>query len=213
MKINGHAALTKVLLERAGYKSLSQAIAEMAIFPHPDTVKQTKNNNLFQIIRSASFRGQIENGIMFDDNNSPARAFEWSLAEQLFWKDVQFNHIYSDSKNVKIYTSLANICITPAFLSKLTDTDEVIKHLLKYRSYELYGFCPEGEKTPKRPADYGSLYWHDFPNKVVNLEKVMRSRMFQCLKNRATISAIECGWYFSDYEPDFSLGQVLKKAA
>lgn len=207
MKINGHQMLQKVLLEKAGYQSIFHAVAEMTVFSHPATVSQTKNQNIFKIIRDASKRGQIssQHNAMFDDNNGPARAFEWAIDTKLDWKDVQFNHIYSDSQNVHLYTSLANLCITPAFLAKLTDTDSSVVELLKYRSYDLYGFVPSNEPVPKKPAYYDLLKWHDFPNPVHNVEACYRERMRSCVKNRASISARMLGWIFSDFVPDNSV--------
>ncbi|MBY0515364.1 MAG: hypothetical protein K2P81_00545 [Bacteriovoracaceae bacterium] len=203
MKIDGHEMLRKVLLEKAGYLSLSEAIAEMTVFMHPDTVSQTNNQNIFKIIRDAPKRGTISNdGLMYDDNNGPARAFEWAINEKLKWKDVQFNHIYSDSQNEKFYTSLANLCLTPAFLAKLTDTDNEIQNLLKYRSYDLYGFAAIADQIPTKPDSYDNLKWHPFPEAVPNLELSYRQRMKKCLSNRATLSAIQLGWHFSKYLPD-----------
>lgn len=207
MKIDGHQMLQRLLLDKAGYQSIFHAVAEMTVFSHPATVLQTKNQNIFQIIRDAPRRGIIafELNAMYDDNNGPSRAFEWAIEGKFDWKDVQFNHIYSGSQNVKLYTSLANICLTPAFLAKLTDTDTTVVELLKYRSYDLYGFVPEGQPVPKKPNFYDLLKWHAFPDPVHNVEVCFRERMKSCPKNRASISAKELGWLYSKFKPDFSL--------
>lgn len=207
MKIDGHQMLQRVLLEKAGYQSIFHAVAEMTVFSHPATVYQTKNQNIFRIIRDAPRRGIIafELNAMYDDNNGPARAFEWAIEGKFDWKDVQFNHIYSDSQNVKLYTSLANLCVTPAFLAKLTDTDPAVVQMLKYRAYDLYGFVPEGEAVPKKPGFYDLLKWHAFPDPVQNVEVCFRERMKTCPKNRASISAKELGWLYSKFKPDASL--------
>lgn len=215
MRIDGHALLEKVLLEKAGYPSILHAVAEMTLFSHPATVSQTQNKNVFSIVRNAHKRGEIDPTmkVMFDDNNGPSRAFEWAIMSRLNWKDVQFNHIYSDSQNVELYTSLANLCVTPAFLAKLTDTDEAVKNLLKYRAYDLYGFLPQNEARPTRPKAYETLNWHRMPEPVMNLEEQYRTRMMTSLKNRASISAMEIGWLYSGFKPDKSLVRDWSKAA
>lgn len=199
--------LKKLLLEKAGYQSIFHAVAEMTVFPHPATVSQTKNKNVFRIIRDSHKRGTYneEETAMYDDNNGPSRVFEWAIEGGLDWKDVQFNHIYSGSQNVELYTSLANICVTPAFLAKLTDTDPEVVELLKYRAYDLYGFLPQGLQPPKKPAYYDLLKWHAFPDLVHNLEDLYRRRMRSAPKNRATIAARKIGWIFSGFRPDPSI--------
>ena len=64
--------------------------------------------------------------VMLDDNRAAAVAFEWAhgIRDR---PDVQVNHIWQRSQDVGAYTSLANLCLTPAFLSKLTDTDGAIR--------------------------------------------------------------------------------------
>lgn len=207
MKIDGHSMLKKLLLEKAGYQSIFHAVAEMTVFPHPATVSQTKNKNVFRIIRDSHKRGTYndEETAMYDDNNGPSRVFEWAIEGGLDWKDVQFNHIYSGSQNVELYTSLANICVTPAFLAKLTDTDPEVVELLKYRAFDLYGFLPSGLVAPKKPAYYDLLKWHAFPDLVHNLEDLYRRRMKSAPKNRATISAKKIGWIFSGFKADSSI--------
>lgn len=200
--------ILKELIHRAGYSSILEVVAEHTLFTHPETVKQTGNHNLFRIIRNAHLRGNIvdyEDGkkVMYCDNEGPNRAFVWSNGG-IKYSDVQFNHIYSDSQNVQIYTSLANICLTPAFLAKLTDTDEEVKKLLKYRSYDLYGFYM-GE-PPERPVDYDKLHWKEFLGPIQNLGEYLLMRLQRSRKARSAISSAKIGWYFSDYKPDSRIG-------
>jgi hypothetical protein len=53
---------------------------------------------------------------------------------------MQYSRIYTDAKSAEIYTSMANLCVTPAFLAKLTDTDDDVSAVLRYRAYEVHGF-------------------------------------------------------------------------
>jgi len=200
---NGNSIL-RDLTKQAGYPSLAHLVAKHTLFTHPDTVKQTHNQNLFRIIRNASRRGEMVDysdgkKVMYCDNEGPNRAFVWSNGG-IKYQDVQLNHIYSDSQNVNVYTSLANLCMTPAFIAKLTDTDLEIKALLKYRSFDLYGFYLE--KEPIRPIDYESLNWMPFLPSLTDLEKYLQSRLISSKKSRSSTSAREIGWLFSNFEPD-----------
>lgn len=195
------------LIKKAGYTSVSELVAEKTLFTHPDTVKQTNNQNIFRVIRDLSRRGKIVDWndgkkVMCCDNEGPNRAFVWSNGD-FKYSDVQFNHIYSDSKNVEVYTSIANICVTPAFLAKLTDTDEETKALLMYRAFDLYGFCIGTQ--PIKPKNYDSLKWKEYLSPVGNLEKYLLKRLNECKLSRSARSASEIGWYFSKFEPDLRI--------
>lgn len=192
------------LIKKLGYPALSHLVAEHVLFTHPDTVKQTNNKNLFRVIRNGSKRGEIvdwndNNKVMCCDNEGPNRALVWSNGD-FKYSEVQFNHIYSDSQNVDVYTSIANICVTPAFIAKLTDTDNEVKGLLKYRTFDLYGFY-QGDK-PAKPQFYEDLKWKEFLPSIGNLEQYLLKRLNDCKKSRSAISAREIGWIFSDYKPD-----------
>lgn len=141
---------------------------------------------------------------MFDDNTSPTEAFLWcnGLRRSEF-KDVQFNHVWAESRSVVAYTSLANVFVTPAFLAKLTDTDEEIGALMKYRVFDLY--VPEGKDAPEKPEIYSDLNWRAPVRAVADLEQTLRSAMKSKPKNRTVRSARELGWIFSDYKPDGEL--------
>lgn len=197
---NGKLILEEIA-RNAGFSSLSMLVARYTLFTHPDIVKQTNNENLFQIIRDGKNRGMISNYdgkmLMACDNTGPQHAFEWANGG-IKKTDIQINHIYSDSLNVKSYTSLANLCATPAFLAKLTDTDHEVKNLLKYRSFELYGY--HLGSSPLRPSDYQNYVWHDFLQEPTNLEKFLSQRIQECPKSRTAISVRELGWYFNSYQ-------------
>ncbi len=194
------------MAKQAGFPTKESLVAAHTLFVHPETVKLTNNQNLFSIIRDFPNRGKIliqdEEKVMCCDNTGPQHAIEWSLGG-MKKTDVQINHIYSESKNVVYYTSLANLCATPTFIAKLTDTDHEIKNLLKYRVYDLYNFFIE--QRPEKPVQYDQLNWMPFESPIENLEDFLRSRMKSCPKSRTTKSAREIGWYFSNFQPDPSL--------
>lgn len=199
-------------LKKAGFSSVDQAIAEMTLFPHPETVYQTQSKNVFRVIRGPSHsRGKIVEyadrigRVVLCDNQSPDNTFCWVSPDISFGADIQCNHIYSDSKNVGVYTSLANLCYTPSFLAKLTDTDQHVRNLLRYRAYDLFGFIPEGQSQPEKPTGYDRLAWKSLPQPIRNVEAQYRERLKKCGKSRAALSAREIGWLFSDYRPDTGL--------
>jgi len=123
---NGKEILKDIIIH-SPYKTLAQAIGSLTSFCHPKTVAQTKNKSLFRIIRikNISERGKYmpwndSKQVMLDDNKGPTDSFIWSNGiKRGQYNDTQFNHIWEVSRDVEIYTSLANICVTPSFLSKI----------------------------------------------------------------------------------------------
>jgi hypothetical protein len=211
LKFDGRAALIRVI-EQSDYGSLPQAVAALTVFAHPDTVAQTEARNVFRSVRRRQ-QGDVgtfaevagcAGRVMRDDNRSPAVAFEWahSIRER---PDVQVNHLWSRSQDVTAYTSLANLCLTPSFLAKLTDTDESIRTLLRYRAFDLFGYLPPSEGTPAKPAEYDHVLWADPLPPVPNLERVLRAAMSTKRKDRVVACARELGWLFSGFQPDSTL--------
>ena len=208
---DGHKALSAII-QSSPYGTLEQAVASFAVFAHPDTVAQTKGRNVFQVIRAESNgdRGKYSDDrtVMYDDNTPPTEAFVWPHKGILAnYRDVQFNHLWADSKNVGMYTNLANLCLLPAFLSKLTDTDYHIdiQSLLQFRAFELFGFLPANHPPLMKPTDYDALQWADPLSPVLDLESAYRTAMHTKPKNRTRRSARELGWLFSDFQPDSRL--------
>jgi hypothetical protein len=209
-QFNGRLALTRVM-EQSEYRSLAQAVASLTAFAHPDTVAQTGGRNVFRSVRRRQQRDVgtfaevvgSEGRVMIDDNRSPAVAFEWAhgIRER---PDVQANHVWSRSQDVTAYTSLANLCLTPAFLSKLTDTDAAITTLLRYRAYDLFGYWPDQSNAVK-PADYDRLTWAEPLPSIPNLERALRAAMRTKPKDRVVVCARTLGWLFSDFQPDSTL--------
>lgn len=166
------------ILATSEYRDKLQTIASLTLFSHPQTVQQTNNQNLFRVIRcrSISDRGTYSDytdsgQVMLDDNMAAIETFNWSNGIRRC-SDCQYNHIWPDSQNASLYTNLANICVSPAFLAKLTDTDKDVCDLLRYRAFELYnGFSPT-DITPAKPDGYDNLLWAE-----------PRCRLSETLKN------------------------------
>jgi hypothetical protein len=213
---NGTSAL-RTLLETSDYGSVSQAVAALTAFVHPDTVAATGNAAIFPVIRArfGADRGRYivqEDGraVMADDNRAPTCAFLWSSgyitggAKALF-ADVQINHVWTDSQNPHIYSSLANLCMTPSFLAKLTDTDPHVQALLHRRAFDLFGFVPAGPPVPSVPPGYHALRWCEPMARAADPEAIMRRAMSSKPRDRVTRCAREIGWLFSNFQPDTTL--------
>jgi hypothetical protein len=201
--LDGVAALSATL-ERAGYKSIIEAVAAHTVFLHPETVSQSSGGALFRLIRDPNRRGQFEElpqggCVLLDDNTGPTLAFLWA-ARRRKGRDNQFNHVWGDPRNLATYTALWNLCATPAFLAKTTDGSnhpEVV-NLLRYRALDLFGHLPQGEERPAKPPGYDHLEWLAPPEPVENLEALVRQRMCDAPRSRPAVSAREIGWLFSN---------------
>jgi hypothetical protein len=201
---NGRQALAEAFA-KSEWGTVEQALASLTVFASPFTVKQMKNRPVFRIIRGRSAqRGDInrEKHVMIDTdgNHGPITAFCW--ATRFVYKpglDLNFNHIYAEADNVELFTNLANICVTPNFLAKITD-----KHgtrLIRYRAWELFG-CLLDREIPPKPAGYDRLDWARPLDPLSDVEGRMRYIMATKPKDSATRSVRELGWVFSSFEPD-----------
>ncbi|GAB4041752.1 hypothetical protein [Spirosoma gilvum] len=196
---NGYQAL-KYVLEKT-YGSVNQAVASLSLFTHPATVQQTNNQALFRIVRDPNRRGEVleTERLMLCDNSSPAMAFCWAnKLKRNFGKGeshLQFNHIYRLSRVPEYYTSLANICVTPTYIAKLTDSKgSEVEALLQYRSRVIYNFLPKGYPEPVKPIGYDDLQWVPFLQETSNVIEVISKQMHKSSKSRPAKSAELYGW-------------------
>lgn len=226
-EFNGSYVL-KDVLRTSSFGTIAQAIAALTKFSHSATVSQTDNCNIFRVIRLSSkdiddsgkpikrggYVAYDKSGrVMLDDNTSPTNAFVWANGLVVKrYKDVQFNHIWASSKDVALYTNLANICVTPAFLAKLTDTDKEICSLLQYRAYELFnGFKPSNKLVPAKPQGYDDLVWAVPLPEVNDLEAALRQAIRTKSKDRTVCSIQELGWYFSGFMPEPTVKSITRR--
>jgi hypothetical protein len=213
-QFDGRAALASVIAS-SEYGSLEQAVASLALFAHPHTVMQTRGLNIFRVVRARSRedRGtyvELATGdtVMRDDNSAPTNAFAWvhDLRRQgQKLRDVQFNHLWPRSSDVSAYTNLTNLCMMPAFLSKLSDTDSTVCALLRFRAWQLYAGCLGSNTVPERLPSYDELRWAETLPPVNNVEAIYRAAMRKRQADRTTCSARELGWLFSEFQPDPSV--------
>lgn len=199
--LDGLAALEAVVAA-SPYGTIEQAVASLAIFSHPDTVRQTGCRPFVRTVRDAARRGQVEErgGILvgLDDNKSPTDAFLWCNGLKRP-REAQFNHVYADSADPESYTSLANLCVTPSFIAKLTDTDLRIRALLRFRTFDLYGWVPAGSAIPERPPDYLRLAWACPLPPVADVEVACRMTMVRRPRDRTVQIIRQIGWVFGRF--------------
>jgi len=207
-RFDGLGALEEVI-RRAGYTTVVHAAAAFSAFHHPDTVAQTRGLPLFPVVRCRDMKQREKpldkNGrvLMQDDNYPPTYAFSVPAGARAA-DDTQFNHLWSFSDDWRYYTALWNICPTPAFVSKLTDSHPDVQAALRYRSFALYGFVPEGSTQPPKPQSYEELPWTDPLPPVKDLERLFRERLKR-ENNRVSRCVRKYGWLYSDYQPDNSV--------
>jgi len=198
---DGEAAI-ETLLKNSHYGSIEQAVASLALFTHPSTIKQTANKALFRIRRYKAGEKRKEvvqvERVVLCDNFSPAVVFLWANnLRKKDLKEIQYNHIYQKAYDPEYYTSLANICVTPAFLGKLTDKSKKVKQLLKYRTWVEYGFLPAGEPKPEKPFIYDSLKWAKYLPECSDLKKCILEKLNRMPKSRIALSIQHFGWIFA----------------
>jgi hypothetical protein len=199
---DGNRSFDRVI--QAAGLTKAQLLAKFTLFSLPQVVAESKNKAVFRIIRDPERRGEYDDDqrVFLDDNTTPKDLFIKANALGVKTKNLgnHFNHIYRLSGYVEYYTSLANICMTPSFISRLTDSDEECKAILRYRSYRLYGnFFPEGFHEPHKPDGYDQLeeLWPK-PKKIVGLREVVTKWLDKAKKSRAALSAQRYGWLFSE---------------
>ncbi|WP_438345746.1 hypothetical protein [Methylorubrum populi] len=197
------------LIAKSAWRSLDQALASLTVFAHPDAVAAVGARAVFRTIRGGP-KGTILDDVMLDDNASPATAFEWATGFRR-GLDVQCNHLYAAGRDPASYSDLRNICYTPTFIAKLTDSqredvpDDHLSHLLRYRAFELYGYAgPQGAR-PRKPTGYEGLVWPDPIGGGATpavAATTFRRNMARRPKDRLAKAARLVGWTFSDYHPD-----------
>ena len=197
--LDGRAALEAVVAS-SQYRTIEQAVASLTLFSHPQTVRQTGGQALFPSIRNTSRVGAIDmhgdRRVLMDDNKSPTDAFLWANGLTRRGPDTQFNHVYGASLDPDAYTSLANLCMTPAFIAKLTDTNKNIRRLLRYRSYQLYQWTPTGYAPPERPEEYETLEWAAPLPPVADVCSAVLTAMATKPKDRTVLAVKQLGWLF-----------------
>jgi hypothetical protein len=101
-------------------------------------------------------KGQVVGGVRLDDNTYASFALKNALPlGPRNYLNYSVCHIWRDScYDEQCYTSIANLVLIPSPLMSLTDFHPGLEDALKYRSWELYHWCPPDDAMPLRPNRY-----------------------------------------------------------
>ena len=165
---------------------LSVLVAETGLWAHPDVhsslLRETGCVARYPNIRRArtgrgETRGQILDGIRFDDNSYANVAIKRALG--LHRDEVEgFEacHIWPRTcYDQRYHTAIANIVLLPRALAGLSDHDLEIQEALQYRAYELYNWDPEEASVPQRPSFYPASWRPPEPLSSIERARPLRS--------------------------------------
>lgn len=104
-------------------------------------------------------KGKIINGIRIDDNTYANRALKEAISKGVKFEDFEVCHIWPGTTyDERYHTLLQNLVLIPRVLAGLSDHMEEAIAMLKFRSWELYGWHPENQEIPQKP-DYYPKEW------------------------------------------------------
>jgi len=117
-------------------------------------------------------------GLRLDDNSYANHATKQALGLGREGPDgFEVCHTWSGSAyDTNCHTVFANLLLLPRTLASLTDHDSDIQATLKYRAYELYGWCPVGEASPAKPFFYPEEWREPLPFDDVVLRALKRRK-------------------------------------
>lgn len=157
--------------------NLIDLIAETSLWASPDDVKEliriTGSSTRFPYTRrkkNSEVKGEIINGIRLDDNTYANSAIKEILGfkgkSKKNIENMNTCHIYDEScYNEEYHTKIENLVLIPKAIAQLSDHYDKVKEVLKYRSYELYGWYLPSEGIPNKPEKYPTN-WLKIENRV-----------------------------------------------
>ena len=145
--------------------SLAQIVAQTSWLPHRETVAKFKRA-LFPTQRKKS-DAQIGKPIhqdgtvigQYDNNSTPTWALAWThgmAGDKTGWTIA---HVWPSSEDIKGYTHLANLVLVPEALSTMTDKTGPLTAYLRWHSWKVYGWKPDGAYAPEEPEVYAQIKW------------------------------------------------------
>lgn len=166
--------------------NLSALVARCSIWANPDVFRRVSvlrsNAVWFPDCRRASIKkGEpiktTAEGIYLDDNSKANLAIKSAIFARPR-KDCQLMHAChvwpGTCYDTRYHTSLANLVLLPAPLSGFSDHDERIAAILRYRSYELFGWHPSEVGAPAWPESYPEIWAPPIPIDAVVLRRIER---------------------------------------
>jgi hypothetical protein len=144
---------------------LPALVARCAIWANPQVVNDVMAKRPHAVwfpnsrrakTKSGERVGTIVDGIYLDNNSRANLAIK-----QVIFSDIRqcrgmhTCHVWARTcYDARYHTSLANLVLIPAPLAGLTDHDEQIASILRYRAFELHGWHPEGVAPPPKLDGY-----------------------------------------------------------
>lgn len=136
-------------------------------------------------------RGQILDGVKLDDNTYANQAIKRAVGipdnclvgfeSCHIWPNTCYDHRYN--------TTIANLVLIPRAIAGLSDHDPEVQAVLQYRSYELYGWYPEGQQCPSKP-DFYPRTWREpeaFNQEVLNAHNSPRNTAVSNSSNKDSV--------------------------
>lgn len=153
---------------------LSVLVADTGLWANPDfhlrLVQDTDSAAMFPRVRRARIgqgeqRGQIVDGIRLDDNSYANVAIKRAVGLGKSAEGFEACHIWPlTCYDERYHTAPANIVLLPRAIAGLSDHDSEIQKALQYRSFELYGWWPEGIDEPRQPEFYPECWREPLPD-------------------------------------------------
>lgn len=100
----------------------------------------------------------VKKDFYLDDNTFPNRQMKAALHKRgIEVKHYETCHIWEETcYEFEYHTCYANLVLLPRAIASLSDHNENIRSILKYRAFELFGFFPKGKSIPQKPHNYPS---------------------------------------------------------
>lgn len=170
-KIDGSKILFDALKELQ--INLPELVAKTSLWASPEAVKKLKrklgSSTRYPNVRrkrGEEIKGDVVNGIRFDDNTYANIAIKEMLGykgdSKKHIKNMFTCHIYDETCYDEDYhTKIENLVLIPKAIAQLSDYHDEVKLVLKYRAYELYGwYYPKDKEPPTKPSNYPK-YWNN----------------------------------------------------
>ncbi len=145
-------SIETTLIDLIAYTSIWVSPDKISLEPVYPNVKRGRSNE----------KGKIINGLRIDDNTYANVAIKKAISNNIEFKNYMACHIWPGTTyDERYHTLLANLVLIPRILANLSDYFSEVIDVLKYRSYELYGWHPDGTGIPQRPPYYPRT-WNKF---------------------------------------------------
>lgn len=161
MRIDGNIELAKIVEELK--VDLPRLVAATSIWASPEVCIKFKDKTgsciRYPTVRrkkAGESRGKKDDGSILDDNTYANNAIKWAVGiKRKNIENYDVCHIWPRTcYDERCHTAIPNLVLIPSALASLSDESEDVQAALRYRSYELYKWLPEGENPPSQPRKY-----------------------------------------------------------